>query len=130
VFRSFKLQQADHPAVCFDLSNLCYSLRFRPELAANQPPLGSSGMNNRQHQLLIAFLASMGLGLLGGLAFNVTFQMIRPGKVDLDPALPHRNGRPERKVPARPEQNRSPSESECVVPPGGGPPVTKDFKPC
>ncbi len=87
-------------------------------------------MNNRQHQLLIAFLASMGLGLLGGLAFNVTFQMIRPGKVDLDPALPHRNGRPERKVPARPEQNRSPSESECVVPPGGGPPVTKDFKPC
>ena len=130
MFRSFKLQQADHPAVCFDLSNLCYSLRFRPELAANQPPLGSSGMNKRQHQLLIAFLASMGLGLLGGLAFNVTFQMIRPGKVDLDPALPHRKGMPERKVPARPEQNRSPSESECVVPPGGGPPVTKDFKPC
>ena len=130
MFRSFKLQHADHPAVCFDLSNLCYSLRFRPELVANQPSSGSSGMNNRQHQLLIAFWVSMGLGLLGGLAFNVTSQMLRPGKVDLDPALPHRNGRPALKGPPLPDQNSSPSESECVVPPGGGPPVTKDFQPC
>ena len=87
-------------------------------------------MNNRQHQLLIAFSASMGFGLLGGLAFNVTSQFLRPGKVDLDPALPHQNGRPALEGPPLPEQNRSPSESECVVPPGGGPPVTKDFQPC
>ena len=87
-------------------------------------------MNNRQRQLLVAFLASMGLGLLGGLAFNFTSQLIRPGKIDLDPASPDPNGRPALKDPQLPEQERAPSDSDCVVPPGGGPLVTKDFKPC
>ena len=41
-------------------------------------------MNNRQRQILVAFSVSMGLGLLGGLAFNVTSQLIRPGKIDLE----------------------------------------------
>ena len=87
-------------------------------------------MNNRQRQLLIAFSASMGLGLLSGLAFNVTSQLIRPGKIDLDPASPDTNGRPALKGPQLHEQNRAPSDSNCVVPPGGGPLVTKGFKPC
>ena len=83
-------------------------------------------MNNRQRQILVAFLASMGLGLLGGLAFNVTSQLIRPGKIDLAPSLA---GGPAR-APALPEQNTGSSESGCVVPPGGGPPVTQNFQPC
>jgi len=84
-------------------------------------------MNNRQRQLLIAFSASMGLGLLGGLAFNVTSQLIRPGKIDLGPASP---GEPALQAPALPEQNTSSSDPGCVVPPGGGPPVTTNFQPC
>ena len=131
MFRSLKLQQVDHPSVCFDLSNLFYSLRFRPELAANQAsPVHSIGMNNRQRQLLVTFLASMGLGLLGGLAFNFKSQLIRPGKIDLDPASPDPNVRPALKGPPLTEQNRNLSNSDCVAPPGDGPRVTKDFKPC
>ena len=84
-------------------------------------------MNNRQRQLLIAFSASMGLGLLGGLAFNVTSQLIRPGKLDLGPASP---GGPALQAPALPEQNTGSSDPGCVVPPGGGPPVTPNFQPC
>ncbi len=87
-------------------------------------------MNNRQRQLLVAFSASMGLGLLGGLAFNFTSQLIRPGKIDLDPASPDQNSRPALNGPQIPAQNRALSDSDCVVPPGGGPLVTKDFKPC
>ena len=86
-------------------------------------------MNNRQRQLLAVCLASMGFGLLGGLVFSVTSQMIRPGKVDLDQAIPEQS-RPTTKGPALPSQDRRPSGSDCVIPPGGGPPVTKDFKPC
>ena len=78
-------------------------------------------MNNRQRQLLIAFTASMGLGLLGGLAFNVTSQLIRPG---LGPASPEG---PVLQGPALPEQKTDPG---CFVPPGGGPAVTKNFQPC
>ncbi|WP_226399622.1 hypothetical protein [Synechococcus sp. MU1643] len=78
-------------------------------------------MNNRQRQLFIAFSASMGLGLLGGLAFNVTSQLIRPG---LGPASPEG---PVLKGPALPEQK---IDSGCFVPPGGGPAVTKNFQPC
>lgn len=87
-------------------------------------------MNNRQRQTIVAFLASMGLGLLGGLAFNFTSQLIRPGKIDLDPGSPDPNGSPALKVPQLPEKNTGPSDSDCVVPPVGGPLVTKDFKPC
>jgi len=83
-------------------------------------------MNNRQRQILVAFLASMGLGLLGGLAFNVTSQLIRPGKIDLGPASPGGPGQ----SPALPEQNTGSSDPGCVVPPGGGPPVTTNFQPC
>jgi hypothetical protein len=81
-------------------------------------------MNNRQRQLLIAFSASMGLGLLGGLAFNVTSQLIRPG---LGPASPEG---PVLQGPASPEQTTGSSDPGCFVPPGGGPPVTKNFQPC
>ena len=87
-------------------------------------------MTNRQRQLLVVFLASMGLGLLGGLAYNVTSQLIRPDKIDLDPASAVQNSRPAFKGPALPESNRGSSDADCVVPPGGGPPVTKDFQPC
>ena len=87
-------------------------------------------MNNRQRQLLVVFLASMGFGLLGGLAYSVTSQMIRPGKIDLDRALPDPNSMPTMKGAPLPLQNRRPTGSDCVVPPGGGPPVTKDFQPC
>lgn len=83
-------------------------------------------MNNRQRQVLVAFSASMGLGLLGGLAFNVTSQLIRPGKIDLAPASP---GGPTLQGPALPEQTGS-SDPGCVIPPGGGPPVTTNFQPC
>ena len=81
-------------------------------------------MNNRQRQLLIAFSASMGLGLLGGLAFNVTSQLIWPG---LGPAS--QEG-PELQGPALPQQNTGSSDPGCFVTPGGGPPVTKNFQPC
>ena len=87
-------------------------------------------MTNRQRQLLAVFLASMGLGLLGGLAFNVTSRLIRPDTIDLDPASAVQNSRPAFKGPALPELNRGSGDSDCVVPPGGGPPVTKDFQPC
>ena len=87
-------------------------------------------MRNRQRQLLVVFLASMGFGLLLGLAYSLTSQMIRPDKIDLYPTSPDRNGQPAVKGPPLPEQNRGPSDSDCVVPPGGGPPVTKDFQPC
>ena len=87
-------------------------------------------MNNRQRHLLVAVFASLVLGLLGGLAFIFTSLLIRPCKIDLDPASPYPNGRPAGKGPQLPEQNRAPSDSDCVVPPGGGPLVTKDFKPC
>ena len=87
-------------------------------------------MNNRQRQLLVVFLASMGLGLLGGLAYNVTSQLITPDKVDLDQASPDQKRKPVFKDPPLPEQNRGSSEADCVVPPGGGPPVTNDFQPC
>ena len=81
-------------------------------------------MNNRQRQLFIAFSASMGLGLLGGLAFNVTFQLIRPGLGPASPEGPLLQG------PALPEQNTGSSEAGCVVPPGGGPPLMQNFQPC
>ena len=84
-------------------------------------------MNNRQRQILVAFSASMGLGLLGGLAFNVTSQLIRPGKTDLGPESP---GGPALQGPGLPEQNTGSSDPGCVVPPGGGPPVTTNFQPC
>ena len=87
-------------------------------------------MTNRQRQLLVVFLASMGLGSLGGLAYNVTSQLIRPDKIHLDQASPEQNSRPAFKGPALPESNRGSSDADCVVPPGGGPPVTKDFQPC
>ena len=87
-------------------------------------------MTNRQRQLLAVFLASMGLGLLGGLAFNVTSRLIRPDTIDLDEASPDQNSRPAFKGPALPEQNSGIADPDCVVPPGGGPPVTKDFQPC
>ena len=87
-------------------------------------------MTNRQRQLLVVFLASMGLGLLGGLAYNVTSQLIRPDKIDLDQASPEQISRPAFKGPVLPESNRGSSDADCVVPPGGGPPVTKDFQPC
>jgi len=87
-------------------------------------------MNNHQRQLLVAFLASMGLGLLGGLAFHLTSQLIRPDKVDLDQSSPDQNNRPAFKGPALPEHNRGVSDADCFVPPGGGPPVTRDFQPC
>ena len=81
-------------------------------------------MNNHQRQLLVAFSASMGLGLLGGLAFNVTSQLIRPG---LGPASPEE---PVLQGPALPEQNTGSTDPGCFVSPGGGPPVTKLFQPC
>ena len=83
-------------------------------------------MDNRQGQILVAFSASMGLGLIGGLAFNVTSQLIRPGKIDLAPSSA---GGPAR-APALSEQNTGSSESGCVSPAGGGPPVTQNFQPC
>ena len=87
-------------------------------------------MNNLQRQLLVVFLASMGVGLLGGLAYNVTSRLIRPDTIDLDEASPDQNSRPAFKGPALPEQNSGIAAPDCVVPPGGGPPVTKDFQPC
>ena len=87
-------------------------------------------MNNRQRQLLVVFLASMGFGLLGGLAYRVTSQMIRPGKIDLNRSSPDQQIRPALKGAPLPAKNRLPKGSDCVVPPGGGPPVTKDFQPC
>ena len=84
-------------------------------------------MNNRQRQILVAFSASMGLGLLGGLAFNVTSQLIRPGKVDLGPEAP---GGSALQDPGLPEQNTGSTDPGCVVSPGGGPPVTTNFQPC
>lgn len=51
-------------------------------------------MNNLQRQLLVVFLASMGVGLLGGLAYNVTSRLIRPNTIDLDEASPDQNSRP------------------------------------
>lgn len=87
-------------------------------------------MNNRQRQLLVVFVASMGFGLLLGLAYSLTSQMIRPDKIDLYPTSPDRRGQPSVKGPLLLEQNRGLSDSDCVVPPGGGPPVTKDFQPC
>ena len=87
-------------------------------------------MNNRQRQLLVVFLASMGVGLLGGLAYNVTSRLIRPDTMDLHKASPDQKSRPAFKVPALPEQNSGLADPDCVVPPGGGPPVTKDFQPC
>ena len=87
-------------------------------------------MNHRQRQLLVVFLASMGLGLLGGLAFTVTSQWIRPARIDLDQETRDHKRRPSLKGPPLPEQNRGPSDADCVVPPGGGPPVTKNFQPC
>ena len=87
-------------------------------------------MNNRRRQLLFVFLASMGFGLLGGLAYRVTSQLIRPGKIDLNRASPDQQIRPAVKAAPLPGQNRRPQGADCVVPPGGGPPVTKDFQPC
>ena len=87
-------------------------------------------MNNHQRQLLVVFLASMGVGLLGGLAYNVTSRLIRPDTIDLDEASPDQKSRPAFKGPALPEQNSGLADPDCVVPPGGGPPVTKDFQPC
>ena len=84
-------------------------------------------MNNRQCQILVALSASMGIGLFGGLALNVTSQLIRPFKIDLGPASP---GGTSLQAPALPKQNPGSSESGCVVPAGGGPPVTKNFQPC
>ena len=84
-------------------------------------------MNNRRRQLLVAFSVSMGLGLLGGFAFNVTSQLIRLGKIDLGPASP---GGPALQGPALHEQNKGLSDPGCVIPPGGGPPVTTNFQPC
>ena len=69
----------------------------------------------------------MGLGLLGGLAFNVTSQLIRLGNIDLGSAAP---GGPALQGPASPEQNTDSSDPGCVVPSGGGPPVTTNFQPC
>ena len=87
-------------------------------------------MNNRQRQLLGVFCASLGFGLLLGLAYSLTSQMIRPGKVDLDPMSPDQKGLPAVKGPPLPEPNRGTSDVDCVVPPGGGPPITRDFQPC
>jgi hypothetical protein len=87
-------------------------------------------MNNRQRQLLVVFLASMGFGLLGGLVFSVTSQMIRPGKIDLNRASPDQQISPALKDAPLPAQNRRPKGFDCVVPPDGGPPVTKEFQPC
>ena len=87
-------------------------------------------MNNRQRQLLVVFLASMGFGLLGGLAYRVTSQMIMPGKIDLNRTSPDQQIRPAVKGAPFPAQNSRPKGSDCVVPPGGGPPVTKEFQPC
>ena len=87
-------------------------------------------MNNRQRQLLVVSLASMGFGLLGGLAYRVTSQMIRPGKIDLNRTSPDQQIRPAVKGAPFPAQNSRPKGSDCVVPPGGGPPVTKEFQPC
>ncbi len=83
-------------------------------------------MNNRQRQILVAFLASMVLGLLGGLAFKITTQLIRPGKIDPGPASPEGPGR----APALHEQNTGASDPSYVVPREGGPPVTTNFQPC
>ena len=87
-------------------------------------------MNNRQRQLLGVFCASMAFGLLLGLAYSLTSEMLRPGKVDLDPRSPDPNGLPAVKGPPLPEPNRGASDVDCVVPPGGGPPITRDFQPC
>ena len=87
-------------------------------------------MNNRQRQLLVVFLASIGLGLLGGLAYNVTLNMFKSEKIELDQASPDLPPRPPLNRPQVPSPIKPPSASECVVPPGGGPPVTADFKPC
>ena len=87
-------------------------------------------MDNRQRQLLVVVLASMAIGLLGGLVYNVTSQRIRPDKIDLDQASPDQNSKPAFQGPPLPEQIRGPSDVDCAVPPGGGPPVTKDFSPC
>ena len=72
-------------------------------------------MTNRQRQLLVVFLASMGFGLLLGLAYSLTSQMIRPGKIDLYPSSSDPNGQPAVKGPPLPEQNRGPSESDVMV---------------
>lgn len=97
------------------------SLRLSPEPAAHQPLSGPSrGMNNRQRQLLIVFSSSMGVGLLGGLAFNVTSQLIRPGTIQLEQDSSRENSKPMIKGPPAFDQNRPPSSSDCDVPPGGG----------
>ena len=87
-------------------------------------------MNNRQRQLLVVLLASIGLGLLGGLAYNVTLNMLKPEKIEFDQASPDQQRKPQFNRPQVPSPIKPPSASECVVPPGGGPPVTADFKPC
>ena len=52
-------------------------------------------MNNRQRQLLVVFLASIGLGLLGGLAYNVTLNMLKPEKIEFDQASPDQQRKPQ-----------------------------------
>jgi len=89
-----------------------------------------SGMNSRQRQLLVVFLASIGFGLLIGLVYSFTSQLIRPAKIDLDQVSPKQQSKPAFKGPPSPQQHKGPSESDCAVPPGGGPPVTQDFQPC
>ena len=87
-------------------------------------------MNNHQRQLLLIFLASIGVGVLVGLTYSLTSQLTRPGKIDFDQMSPDQNDKPGLKGQPLPEQLPGPSGSGCVVPQGGGPPVTKDFQPC
>ena len=87
-------------------------------------------MNNHQRQLLLIFLASIGVGVLVGLTYSLTSQLIRPGKIDVDQMSPDQNDKHGLKGQPLPKQIPAPSGSDCVVPQGGGPPVTKDFQPC
>ena len=87
-------------------------------------------MNDRQRELLFVFAASTGVGLIGGLAYNVTSNVVVPSKIDLHPASPEQQSRPIIQQPSPPERRDPSAAPGCVVPPGGGPPVTRDFQPC
>jgi hypothetical protein len=89
----------------------------------------------------------MAVALVVGVAYTSTMELIKQKKIDLNGLGKEQELRPTPKVkselPSTPQQskpkdiNTSELESEqaqtapgCSTPPGGGPAVTSDFKPC
>ena len=94
----------------------------------------------------------MAVALVVGVAYTFTMELIKQKKIDLNGLVQEQELRPTPKVehpnewprnPSTPQQSnpkdintseleleQSQTELGCSAPPGGGPAVTSDFKPC